>query len=51
MRTRGTLLFSLLILNAARLYCRSLIANLAAANLYKVDHLKAPENWALGESL
>ncbi|XP_058771143.1 adenosine kinase 2-like [Vicia villosa] len=28
---------------------RSLIANLAAANCYKVDHLKKPENWALVE--
>ncbi|CAI5520488.1 unnamed protein product [Closterium sp. Naga37s-1] len=28
---------------------RSLIANLAAANCYKVDHLQAPENWALVE--
>lgn len=24
---------------------RSLVANLSAANLYKVDHLKQPENW------
>ncbi|MQL68950.1 hypothetical protein Taro_001243 [Colocasia esculenta] len=28
---------------------RSLIANLSAANCYKVDHLKRPENWALVE--
>ena len=28
---------------------RSLIANLSAANCYKVDHLKKPENWALGK--
>ena len=28
--------------------CRSLVANLAAANCYKSDHLKRPENWALG---
>ncbi|XP_050381273.1 adenosine kinase 2 [Argentina anserina] len=28
---------------------RSLIANLAAANCYKVEHLKKPENWALVE--
>lgn len=28
--------------------CRSLIANLSAANCYKVEHLKRPENWALG---
>ncbi|KAL6141955.1 hypothetical protein ACLB2K_060240 [Fragaria x ananassa] len=28
---------------------RSLIANLAAANCYKVEHLKRPENWALVE--
>ncbi|KAI4365604.1 hypothetical protein MLD38_021572 [Melastoma candidum] len=28
---------------------RSLIANLAAANCYKSDHLKKPENWALVE--
>ncbi|CAN1747478.1 Adenosine kinase 2 [Linum perenne] len=28
---------------------RSLIANLSAANLYKVDHLKQAENWALVE--
>jgi len=27
---------------------RSLVANLAAANCYKSDHLKRPENWALG---
>lgn len=29
---------------------RSLIANLSAANCYKADHLKKPENWALGKS-
>ncbi|XP_055807528.1 adenosine kinase 2 [Solanum dulcamara] len=28
---------------------RSLVANLSAANCYKVDHLKRPENWALVE--
>ncbi|CAI7804354.1 unnamed protein product [Closterium sp. NIES-53] len=28
---------------------RSLIANLAAANCYKIDHLQAAENWALVE--
>ncbi|XP_022841737.1 adenosine kinase 2-like isoform X2 [Olea europaea var. sylvestris] len=28
---------------------RSLIANLSAANCYKSDHLKRPENWALVE--
>ncbi|KAG7028024.1 Adenosine kinase 2 [Cucurbita argyrosperma subsp. argyrosperma] len=28
---------------------RSLIANLSAANCYKSDHLKKPENWALVE--
>jgi adenosine kinase len=28
---------------------RSLVANLAAANNYKVDHLKQPENWAVVE--
>ncbi|KAF8007718.1 hypothetical protein BT93_K1652 [Corymbia citriodora subsp. variegata] len=28
---------------------RSLIANLSAANCYKSDHLKQPENWALVE--
>jgi adenosine kinase len=27
---------------------RSLIANLSAANCYKSEHLKKPENWALG---
>lgn len=27
---------------------RSLIANLSAANCYKPDHLKRPENWAFG---
>ncbi|PKU65956.1 Adenosine kinase 2 [Dendrobium catenatum] len=27
---------------------RSLIANLSAANCYKSDHLKRPENWKLG---
>jgi adenosine kinase len=29
---------------------RSLVANLAAANNYKVDHLKRPENWSVVES-
>ncbi|XP_038906188.1 adenosine kinase 2-like [Benincasa hispida] len=28
---------------------RSLVANLSAANCYKSDHLKRPENWALVE--
>lgn len=28
---------------------RSLVANLSAANCYKTDHLKRPENWALVE--
>lgn len=28
---------------------RSLIANLSAANCYKIEHLKRPENWALVE--
>ncbi|KAL8167972.1 hypothetical protein V2J09_009471 [Rumex salicifolius] len=28
---------------------RSLVANLSAANCYKVEHLKKPENWALVE--
>ncbi|KAK7285036.1 hypothetical protein RJT34_19793 [Clitoria ternatea] len=28
---------------------RSLVANLAAANCYKTEHLKRPENWALVE--
>ncbi|KAK9682095.1 hypothetical protein RND81_10G049800 [Saponaria officinalis] len=28
---------------------RSLVANLSAANCYKIDHLKKPENWALVE--
>ncbi|XP_076931664.1 adenosine kinase 2-like [Bidens hawaiensis] len=28
---------------------RSLVANLSAANCYKPDHLKRPENWALVE--
>ncbi|RYR04388.1 hypothetical protein Ahy_B06g084108 isoform D [Arachis hypogaea] len=27
----------------------SLVANLAAANCYKSEHLKRPENWALVE--
>ena len=31
--------------------CRSLIANLSAANCYKSDHLKQPENWSLGTML
>jgi hypothetical protein len=31
--------------------CRSLIANLSAANCYKSEHLKKPENWALGTFL
>ncbi|CAN7075464.1 unnamed protein product [Brassica oleracea var. botrytis] len=30
-------------------FLRSLIANLSAANCYKVEHLKKPENWALVE--
>ncbi|KAF4361867.1 hypothetical protein G4B88_009239 [Cannabis sativa] len=29
----------------------SLIANLSAANCYKTEHLKQPENWALGNML
>ncbi|KAJ6901840.1 hypothetical protein NC651_019577 [Populus alba x Populus x berolinensis] len=29
---------------------RSLIANLSAANCYKSEHLKRPENWALGDA-
>ncbi|KAE9447942.1 hypothetical protein C3L33_20155, partial [Rhododendron williamsianum] len=29
--------------------CRSLVANLSAANCYKSEHLKRPENWALVE--
>lgn len=29
---------------------RSLVANLAAANNYKIDHLKQPENWAVVEA-
>lgn len=29
---------------------RSLVANLAAANNYKIDHLKQPENWAIVEA-
>ncbi|CAL9052429.1 unnamed protein product [Musa banksii] len=28
---------------------RSLVANLSAANCYKIDHLKRPENWQLVE--
>ncbi|KAG6477064.1 hypothetical protein ZIOFF_066316 [Zingiber officinale] len=28
---------------------RSLVANLSAANCYKIEHLKRPENWALVE--
>lgn len=28
---------------------RSLVANLSAANKYKIDHLKKPENWAFVE--
>ncbi|WOL04276.1 hypothetical protein Cni_G12997 [Canna indica] len=28
---------------------RSLVANLSAANCYKIDHLKRPENWKLVE--
>ena len=31
-----------------RSICRSLIANLSAANCYKSEHLKRPENWVLG---
>jgi hypothetical protein len=27
---------------------RSLVANLSAANNYKIEHLKKPENWAVG---
>ncbi|KAJ8570829.1 hypothetical protein K7X08_037801 [Anisodus acutangulus] len=30
-------------------FSMSLVANLSAANCYKVDHLKKPENWALVE--
>lgn len=29
---------------------RSLVANLAAANNYKIDHLKKPDNWAVVEA-
>lgn len=29
---------------------RSLVANLAAANNYKIDHLQEPENWAVVEA-
>ena len=29
---------------------RSLVANLAAANNYKIDHLQQPENWAVVEA-
>ncbi|KAK4833428.1 hypothetical protein QYF36_004776 [Acer negundo] len=29
---------------------RSLVANLSAANCYKFEHLRKPENWALGAS-
>ncbi|KAI8102689.1 hypothetical protein M9434_005487 [Picochlorum sp. BPE23] len=29
---------------------RSLVANLAAANNYKIDHLKKPENWSVVEA-
>ena len=29
---------------------RSLVANLAAANNYKADHLRQPENWAAVEA-
>lgn len=29
---------------------RSLVANLAAANNYKIDHLQKPENWAIVEA-
>ena len=31
--------------------CRSLVANLSAANCYKSEHLTRPENWALGTLL
>jgi adenosine kinase len=37
-----------LILTFFSIYNRSLIANLSAANCYKSEHLKKPENWALG---
>jgi len=30
---------------------RSLIANLSAANCYKSEHLKRPENWKLGTAI
>ena len=30
---------------------RSLIANLSAANCYKSEHLKRPENWKLGTTI
>lgn len=29
---------------------KSLVANLSAANCHKPEHMKRPENWALGES-
>lgn len=31
------------------IFCRSLVAYLGAAGLYKIEHLRKPENWALGE--
>lgn len=33
-----------------KIVTRSLIANLSAANCYKSEHLKKPENWALGNA-
>lgn len=35
-------------INGVGWFWRSLIANLSAANCYKSEHLKRPENWALG---
>nr|XP_027094903.1 uncharacterized protein LOC113714954 [Coffea arabica] len=35
--------------NTNETLCRSLVANLSAANCYKSEHLKRPENWALVE--
>ena len=38
----------LILMNFHLSITRSLIANLSAANCYKSEHLKKPENWALG---
>lgn len=40
----------LILISCLKTVTRSLIANLSAANCYKSEHLKKPENWALGNA-